>query len=282
MSPSPFVSVIIPTYNRAAWLPGAVESVLAQTHRNFELIIVDDGSSDATARFVASLDHPIVYLRQDNKGPAAARNLGIKNARYDLLAFLDVDDRFVNTKLARQVAAMAQRPDALISHTQEIWYRDGQQLNQKKNHRKNSGNIFAQSLKLCTVGMSTMMARRALFDGIGLLDEDLPCCEDYDFWLRASVSHDFLLIDEPLTIKNGGRPDQVSSQYRVGMDRFRIRAIAKLLEQHELSDEKYRLACEELVRKATVYGKGCIKHGKEDEGKSYLALADNVGRPPLG
>lgn len=278
MTISSYVSVIIPTYNRAeAWLPGAIESVLAQNYRDFELIIVDDGSTDDTAQLVSSYDHPIIYLHQDNKGPAAARNLGIKNAQYDLLAFLDADDRFAKNKLAMQVAAMEQNPSALISHTQEIWYRNGQHLNQKKIHQKKSGDIFGQSLKLCAVGMSTVMTRRQLFDLVGLFDEDLPCCEDYDLWLRASINHDFLLVDAPLTIKNGGRTDQVSVQYQVGMDRFRIRAIEKLLAQKNLSDGQYRLACKELVKKATVYGKGCMKYGKKNEGLRYLELAENVG-----
>lgn len=271
---APPVSVIIPTYNRAKQLPGAIDSVLAQTHPSFELIVVDDGSTDETPRLLREYgDDRLRYIRQDNQGPSAARNRGIGAARHDLLAFLDSDDRFAPEKLAVQVAAMEESSDCLISHTQEIWFRNGNHLNQKKIHQKKSGDIFAQSLRLCAVGMSTIMARRELFAQVGLFDETLPCCEDYELWLRVSVRHTFLLVDQPLTVKHGGRPDQLSVQYRVGMDRFRIQAMEKLLNDPALSREQRFLARQELCRKATIYGQGCLKHGRIEEGQRFLALA---------
>src|SRR5210317_160020 len=101
-----FISVIIPTYNRARSLKKAIDSVLAQSHKNFELIVVDDGSEDNTKELVENYPHDIVYLRQENQGPAAARNRGIESARYNLLAFLDSDDWFVENKLAIQIRVM--------------------------------------------------------------------------------------------------------------------------------------------------------------------------------
>lgn len=268
------VTVIIPTCNRKHLLRKAIGSVLAQTYPHFELIVVDDGPvDDGTAELVASYGPGIIYKKQENRGPAAARNTGIRTARHELIVFLDDDDRFEPRKLAIQVGAMLKDPASLISHTQEIWYRHGKHLNQKKKHRKNRGDIFAQSLKLCAVSMSTVMVRRELFDRVGLFDEELPCCEDYDFWLRVSVDHPFLLIAEPLTFKDGGRPDQVSRRYRIGMDRFRIRAIEKILSSSALSLDQRRLARDELVRKCTIYGNGCIKHGRPEEGRYYLDLA---------
>jgi len=278
---SQLVSVIIPTYNREDFLRKAIGSVLAQTYRDFELIVVDDGSTDNTAELVASSGGAVRYFFQENQGPAAARNFGIQKARSNLLVFLDADDFFAPQKLAIQVAAMEAAPQMLISHTQEIWYRNGLHLNQKKRHRKESGDIFSRSLELCAVGMSTVMARRQLFDRIGLFDETLPCCEDYDLWLRASIAHEFLLVDAPLTIKHGGRPDQVSFQYRVGMDRFRIRSIEKILSAEKLSRSQLCLARRTLVRKATIYGNGCLKHGRIAEGLRYLALAENMRLPPV-
>lgn len=267
------VSVIIPTYNRAEFLRKAVSSVLGQTSPDFELLVVDDGSDDHTEKVVSSFHGPVRYLRQDNRGPAAARNTGIKAARFDLLAFLDSDDCFAKNKLALQSAAMAENPDYLISHTQETWFRRGEHLNPKHKHRKGSGDIFAQSLELCAVGMSTVMVRRRLFDLVGMFDEEFPCCEDYDLWLRVSAAHPFLLVDRALTVKAGGRPDQVSYQYRVGMDRFRIRAIAKIIAAGSLTATQQALAVAELVRKCTIYGKGCLKHRRLQEGEEYLAQA---------
>ena len=272
-SPATPVSVIIPTHNRAGFLAQAIDSVLAQTYANFELIVVDDGSSDETQALLASYGKALISLRQENRGPAAARNAGIRAARHPFLAFLDSDDQFTRNKLAIQVAAMEAQPEMLISHTQEIWFRNGQHLNQKKRHGKEGGDIFARSLELCVVGMSTVMARRELFDLVGLFDETFPCCEDYELWLRVSCSHPFLLVDTPLTIKHGGRPDQVSVRFKTGMDRFRIQALAKLLASAILTPAQSRLAREELVRKATIYGNGCLKHGHLEEGRRCLVLA---------
>lgn len=267
------VSVIIPTYNRAAFLSAAIDSVLDQRHAPLELIVVDDGSTDDTAGVLARYGEKLVAIRQQNRGPAAARNTGILAARYPLIAFLDSDDFFLPGKVSMQSEEMAKHPGFLISHTEEKWLRRGLHLNQKKRHRKTGGNLFARSLELCVVGMSTVMARRELFDEAGLFDEDLPCCEDYDLWLRAGARFPFLFIDTPLTVKNGGRPDQVSVRYGVGMDRFRIQAIRNSLEAGRFDSAQQRLALQELVRKCRIYGNGCMRHGRNDEGNSFLDLA---------
>ena len=271
-SPTTPVSVIIPTHNRVGLLPQAIDSVLGQTYTNFELIVVDDGSTDGTQSLLASYGKAIISLHQENRGPAAARNAGIRAARHPLLAFLDSDDQFTRNKLALQTVAMEAQPELLISHTQETWFRNGQLLNQKKHHAREGGDIFARNLALCMVGMSTVMAQRELFDRVGLFDESFPCCEDYEFWLRVSVAHSFLLVDAPLTAKHGGRPDQVSLQFQTGMDRLRIQALEKLLSFSPLTSVQSRLAREELVRKAMLYGNGCLKHGRLEEGHRCLAL----------
>ncbi|MCX5863535.1 MAG: glycosyltransferase, partial [Deltaproteobacteria bacterium] len=272
-SPTTPVSIIIPTYNRAGFLAQAIDSVLSQTYSNFELIVVDDGSTDETPARLASYGKALICLRQENRGPAAARNAGIRAARHPLLAFLDSDDQFARNKLALQTAAMEAQPDLLISHTQETWFRNGQHLNQKRHHTKEGGDIFARNLALCMVGMSTVMVRQELFARVGLFDESFPCCEDYEFWLRASVAHPFFLLDTPLTAKHGGRPDQVSAQFQTGMDRLRIQALEKLLSSASLTPDQFCLASAELVRKAVLYGNGCLKHGRPEEGHRCLALA---------
>ena len=272
------VSVIIPTYNRAQRLGKAIDSVLAQSHQDFELIVVDDGSGDNTAELIENYNADIVYIRQENSGPAAARNRGIEKARYNLLAFLDSDDCFAENKLKTQIEAMDRKPSCLISHTNEIWYRNGQILNQKLKHRKNSGDIFAQSLELCAVGMSTIMIHKEIFDRYGFFDEGYPCCEDYEFWLRISAEEKFLLVEEPLTSKDGGRDDQLSAIYRTGMDKFRIKAIMKTLASGRLTEEQSGIALRELERKCRIYGTGCIKHGRAEEGRYFLNLPETVGR----
>ena len=274
----PHISVIIPTFNRRHFLREALDSVAAQTYPFFEIIVIDDGSDDGTDELISQYDREINYIRQDNRGPAAARNRGIRAARYDFIAFLDSDDRFAENKLAIQLHAMLDNPGFLVSHTDEIWYRRGSLLNQKKKHLKEGGFIFARCLELCAVGMSTIMANKALFDEVGLFDEGLPCCEDYDLWLRTAVSHSFLHVPHPLTIKNGGRPDQLSTIHRIGMDRFRIASIQKVLRSGLLNEEQAALAAEELARKSRIYGNGCLKHGRPEEGRYYLDLAREVSQ----
>nr|MBF0223133.1 glycosyltransferase [Desulfobulbaceae bacterium] len=272
----PRVSVIIPTYNRAPFLKDAIDSVLGQTYPNIDLIVVDDGSTDQTKEVVKKYDRRLTYVCQANKGVAAARNRGITESSNMYIAFLDSDDRFERRKIEIQVAAMQENPCCLVSHTQEKWFRRGQFLNQKKRHRKESGYLFSRCLELCVIGMSTVMVRREFFSKVGYFDETMPCCEDYDLWLRASVSLPFLLIDQPLTIKNGGRPDQLSVQHRVGMDAYRIGAIMRLIDSSALSEEQLRQARKELIEKSTILGNGCLKHGKTAEASYYRNLAESV------
>jgi glycosyltransferase involved in cell wall biosynthesis len=268
------VSIIIPTYNRQHLLTLAIDSVLAQTFTNFELLVIDDGSDDGTKELVASYGRGIRYIAQEHFGVAAARNTGIRAATHELLAFLDSDDRFSPRKLAVQAAAMICQPEYLVSHTDETWFRHGRILNQKNRHARMGGDIFGRCLELCAVGMSTAMVRRRLFETVGYFDESLPCCEDYDLWLRTSVKYPFLLVPGPYTIKDGGRDDQLSRIHRVGMDSYRIGSILQVLESGELSVKQEKLARQELVRKCTIYGSGCLKHGRQEEGDHYLELAE--------
>ncbi|MBU0943006.1 MAG: glycosyltransferase family 2 protein [Proteobacteria bacterium] len=272
------ISVIIPSYNRASLLVRALESVQGQTLDCVEVIVVDDGSTDDTASRVSSFasqcSFPLRYIYQKNSGPAAARNRGIEEARFPLLAFLDSDDHWQKKKLASQVAVLEKRPDILISHTRERWLRRGVHLNQKKIHQPGDGDIFRHCLQLCAVGMSTVMARKELFSEIGLFNEKMRCCEDYDLWLRTSSRYPFLLVDIPLTIKEGGREDQVSWQYRVGMDVLRIGSILNLMREGALCRGQVVASLQELERKCLIYGQGCVRHKRIEEGRWYLHTAE--------
>jgi len=279
------ISVIVPTFNRAAFIEKALVSILNQTFPCDEVLVIDDGSSDATEAIVSRIAGQskveVRYIYQQNRGASAARNKGIAEARYDILCFLDSDDWWDVTKLELQLAAMEQEPEYLISHTRELWHRHGKRVNQKKKHLPPHGDIFSRSLEMCVVGMSTVMVRRQLFEQHGFFDESLLCCEDYDLWLRAGRIEKFLLIDEPLTLKDGGREDQLSAIHRLGMDTWRIRSICNLLENCTLTPEQYRLALAELHRKCTIYGNGCIKHGRQEEGAHYLALPTKYAKPEM-
>ena len=192
-----------------------------------------------------------------------------------MICFLDSDDQWSRKKLERQLSSFERNKKYLISHTREIWYRRGEHLNQKKKHIPKSGDVFFQNLQLCAVGMSTVMVRRKIFDSYGLFDETMQCCEDYEFWLRIGGKEQFLLIDEQLTIKNGGRDDQVSYMNRVGMDIYRIYALEKTIERTDISCLKKRELLRECIRRCRIYASGCKKHGKIEEAVCYREKLEN-------
>ena len=267
---SPEISVIISTYNRAAMVTEAVESVLAQEMTDFELIVVDDGSTDETEERLSGFGSPLKYYQQENAGVSAARNRGLVLSTAPLVAFLDSDDLWLPAKLRVQYNYMTEHPEVYICQTEEVWWRNSRQVNPKKHHRKPSGDIFRRSLNLCLVSPSAVMMRRELFEKVGYFDEDLPAAEDYDLWLRVSVDHAVPLLPNPLVIKRGGHSGQLSA--RSGIDRYRIRALKKLLESDRLSSNQYQWVWQALRRKCEIYGQGCLKRGRVEEGERYLAL----------
>lgn len=267
----PFVSVIIPTFNRGWILGEAVASVLNQDYAAFELIVVDDGSSDETAQILQRLPDRIRVLTQKNRGVSAARNRGVAAAAGDLIAFLDSDDLWLPGKLRFQVDFFRNNPQALVCQTEEIWVRKGVRVNPGKRHRKPSGMIFRPSLHLCLVSPSAVMMRRRLFERVGLFDETLPACEDYDLWLRVSCRFPVHLIETPLIVKRGGHADQLSRQPM--LDKYRIQSLLKIIHSGLLSIEHYNAAVKVLKQKCRIYAGGCRKRGRPDEAAYYEALA---------
>lgn len=266
----PTVSVVIPIYNRAWALKGAIDSVLAQDFHDFEIVVVDDGSTDNTPEILESYQQ-ICVVTQDHRGVSAARNAGIARAAGHLITFLDSDDLWLPGKLSAQVAFFNTHPDALVCQTEEVWIKKGIRVNPKKRHKKYSGMIFERCLELCIVSPSAVMMRRFLFDEIGGFDETLPVCEDYDLWLRVACRFPIYLIDAPLVIKRGGHPDQLSR--RCCMDRFRIHALEKILESHLLSSRQYSAANAALKKKCAIYAAGCLRRGRVGEANHYLRLS---------
>jgi len=266
------VSIIVPAFNRSLKAARAISSVLYQTFTDYQIIVVDDGSTDGTRDAMRQFGDKISFMRhQSNLGVSAARNTGIRGSGAPLVAFLDSDDYWLPEKLGVQISFFKSHPEAMISQTDEIWIRNGRYANPKTRHLKPSGDVFEPSLKLCLISPSAVMLRRSLLEEIGLFDEDLPVCEDYDLWLRIACRYPVHLINEKLIVKEGGHPDQLSSRYK-GMDRFRIRALVKLIKGEILNDKQLGAAIAELSLKCRIYGTGCIKRGKRDEGDFYLQL----------
>ncbi len=267
----PLVSVVIPTYNRWPMIGEAVESVLTQTFNGFELIVVDDGSTDSTVPSLSQCDSRLKLVTQPRTGVSAARNAGVAKSRGKYIAFLDSDDLWLPGKLAVQTNFMERNFGARICQTDETWIRNGIRVNAKLKHRKPAGDIFRRSLELCLVSPSAVMMTRELFDLAGRFDESFPVCEDYDLWLRIAVCHPVYLIDRALVIKRGGHADQLSRSVW-GMDRFRVLAIAKLLRATGLRGDKRQWALDTLRKKTAILAAGARKRGRLEDARKFEVL----------
>jgi glycosyltransferase involved in cell wall biosynthesis len=198
----PQVSVIIPTHNRARFLAGAVRSVLAQSFKDLEIVVVDDGSSDDTEAVIQGFRQAeIRYVRHDcQRGGAAARNTGILNSSGEYIAFLDDDDEWYPEKLMRQMSVMLASPSEIGGVYTGYFIVDrsngeirGQIVPTER------GDIYQALLTgNCVGGTSCMLLRRSCFDKTGLFDERLPSFQDYDLWLRAARKYRFDCIREPM------------------------------------------------------------------------------------
>ena len=266
------VSAVIPTFNRGHCLLRAINSVLAQTTPVDEIIVVDDGSDDKTYDLLVKSElldmrgqlPNIRYLYQENKGVSAARNLGIKEAENEYIALLDSDDAWAETKIERQALKLEKKNfSCRITHTEEIWLKDGQRINPKKKHKKSGGFIFEKCLPLCCISPSSVLLHRTLFNDYGFFDEKLPACEDYDMWLRLCAFEEVLFVEEALTIKYGGHADQLSRAFW-GMDRFRVLALEKLINSGKLSKKQRSQALEMLVKKIEILLLGAKKREKKE------------------
>jgi glycosyltransferase involved in cell wall biosynthesis len=272
-SSTPCISIIIPTYNRCWILKEAIDSVLSQEYTDFEIIVVDDGSNDATAALLSAYGDQITTIYQGNSGVSAARNAGILMAKGKYVAFLDSDDMWLPEKLSCQVDFFQSHAEAVICQTDEIWIRNGVRVNPKNRHKKPSGMIFEPSLQLCLVSPSAVMINKSLFDAVGLFNEAFPACEDYDLWLRIGLYYPIYLIERHMVVKRGGHDDQLSRN--PGLDRYRIQSIVKILENHQLTSPYYQAAVDVLKEKCRIYAAGCIKRGRADEAGLYRQI---IGR----
>lgn len=276
------VSVVIPTFNRRDLVCEAVASVCAQTGAGFELVVVDDGSTDGTAAALRSaFGARVRVVETSNLGVSAARNTGVAASRGDWVAFLDSDDLWLEGKLSAQVAFLREHPDFRICQTEEVWVRNGARVNPCAHHRKPAGDIFAASLRLCLVSPSAVLLHRSLFDRVGGFDASLPACEDYDLWLRIARTEPVGLLERPLVVKRGGHADQLSQRFW-GMDRFRVAALSRLLAEGGLTGAQHTATLAVLKEKCAILSYGAARRGREDEAERYTALAAAFHEPDAG
>jgi glycosyltransferase involved in cell wall biosynthesis len=271
MSDNPRVAVIIPTHDRAYCLGRALNSVRRQTRPADQIIVIDDGSEDETASLMASEYPDVDYIYQQHAGVSAARNRGIDASNCEWLAFLDSDDEWMPDKLAVQLNALADNPEYLITHGNEVWIRNGRRVNPMQKHEKSGGWIFEQCLPMCRISPSAAVIHRRIFDDVGYFDTELPACEDYDLWLRVTSRYPVLMLDQSLIKKYGGHEDQLSRRHPA-MDRFRVQALLKILASKDLPSKCRIAAVRMLVEKITIYTGGAKKRHKNREVAHYLAI----------
>ena len=190
----PLISCIVPVFNGERYLSEAVDSLLAQTYKSVEIIVVDDGSTDRTPQIVESFGKQIRSLRQVNGGPAAARNSGVRIARGDFIAFLDADDLWHPEKLARQINCLEVRPeiDLCVTYLQNFWSPEFKaQAEHFVNHplAKPMPGYFS---------LQTLCVRRNVFDAIGLFNTELRVCEDVEWFLRAVERRKVILVSQDI------------------------------------------------------------------------------------
>jgi len=268
MAEKPMVSVVIPTYNRAHLLGRAIKSVLDQTYQDFELIIVDDASTDNTKEVVKRLDDPrIRYVRhEENRGGAAARNTGIKTARGQFIAFQDSDDRWLPDKLEKQMRVFkSASPKVGVVYTGFWRLRDGEKTyipSSKVTRRE--GDIHDVLLEKNFVTTQTAVVRKECFGKAGMFDERLPRLQDWDLWIRISRYYHFLYVGEPL-VEVYYTPDSISSD-----DKALIMAEKLILERYSNDIERNKKS---LAKHLYVIGNLLCQNGEMDQGRDYLLEA---------
>lgn len=189
----PLVSVIVPTYNRVDILPHAIESVLRQTYRNFELHVVDDGSRDGTGKVMERYaSERVFYYYQENRGQSAARNFAIDKARGDLIALLDSDNAWYPDKLEKQIAFLQANPGYDILYSDILPVRADGTPFRRRPSRKFSGDVLNELLVGNFVTNNTVLVDRKCFIESGGFDEELRYAEDFDLWLRFATRYRFL------------------------------------------------------------------------------------------
>ena len=199
------ISVVIPSYNRRHTLARALQSIVDQTSAVDEIIVVDDGSSDGSSQFIEDEFPQVSLIQQQNQGVSAARNRGIEVAQYDWIALLDSDDSWLSHKIATIRDACREHPEFVLYHSDEIWIRNGKRVNPMNKHQKSGGWVFEQCLPLCVISPSAVVIQKSVLQSLGMFDENLPACEDYDLWLRLCHRYPIHYIDQALVTKFGGQ-----------------------------------------------------------------------------
>jgi glycosyltransferase involved in cell wall biosynthesis len=258
----PKVSVVIPTYNRERLIARAVESVLAQTFKDYEIILIDDGSTDQTKEILRSFEGRIRYIYQTNAGISGARNRGIQESSGEYIAFLDSDDTWLPEKLAEQVRILDTRPEIGIVYARmPIINEAGKQIGLKP--QAESGKNFDELIRLWgDLPTSTVMVRKACFEKAGLFDTTLPPMEDIDMWIRISRFYGLYEIEGKTLALYHYHDDQITKKRAKAYEAL-IKLYKKILRNYKnipVGLMHKRIATEQYVLSRLYYNEGFLKN----------------------
>jgi glycosyltransferase involved in cell wall biosynthesis len=269
-------SVIIPVYNRPVQVKNAIESSVSQSLAPFEIIVVDDGSTDSTLEEIKKYNQKVKLITIPRRGVSGARNEGIKKAQGEYVAFLDSDDTWEKDKLLIQEKYLDDNQSIMWVHTDERWIKNGRAVNKPERYKKCSGDIFNHLLGVTGVGASTLMTRRDFFLQTGLFDEDMIVCEDNDLWLRMALLSDIGYIDLELVNKYAGHEGQLSFSVP-NQDTYRVRSLVKLLRGNMLSEKRRACVLEILKKKLGYIISALSKKNLSDESEKYKQIEREFG-----
>ena len=286
MHVEPLVSVVTPVYNGESHLVECIESVLAQTYRNVEIIVVD-GSTDDTKSMLASYMDRITYLYQEPTGVAAARNAGLQKAHGQLIAFLDADDIWLPEKLSIQVEAFLQHPEAGIIFSDNLNFDESGVLRssackpmiegwlEKQRIPETDfayGRLYKELLVGNCIGTCSILVRREVLNEVGIFDETFRICEDYDLWMRIARRHPVLYVDRVLS-KYRVRPDGLSGSLEERQSRWNyygIQVREKHLRNEWIPSEFHGLVKSSLSRLCWNVGWTYFSQNRFNEARAFF------------
>ncbi|MCX8044072.1 MAG: glycosyltransferase [Desulfobacterota bacterium] len=267
---APTVSVLIPTYNRAHLINKAIDSVLAQTYQDIEIVVIDDGSTDNTKEVIGKYGRDIIYVYQENRGIAGARNTGFLHCSGKYIAFLDSDDYWLPQKLERQIALFEQHPEYGMVACQCASI-DAQGHFRKKNRPGRSGWILEALFHKNFIRTSAAVVTKPCIQTIGFFDETLRECEEYDLWLRIAAQFPIGFINEPLAVYTDN-PSGVSIDSLAGR-LHRLRVLEKPYLQELIPPRAYR---RRIADTCHYIGRHYCTRGDYREGVRYLVRAQRL------
>jgi len=264
------VSIVIPTYNRETYIAKALDSVMQQTYTQFEVVVIDDGSTDNTADLVKGYGEKVRYFYQDNQGIAGARNAGIRKCTGELIAFLDSDDYWIPEKLRRQISLFHEHPEyGMVASCCASIRLDGSY--REKNRPGTSGWVLEDLFKKNFIRTSSALITRRCLDKVGLFDESLKECEEYDLWLRIAAAYPVGFINESLAVYVDN-PTGVSTDSLAGR-LFRLQVLEKEYLQKKIPAPVYN---NRIADTCHYIGRHYVKRGNKQEGIAYLKKAQSL------